>query len=483
MIVRELLTRIGFNLDQNGINRAEAATNRLRDRANDTANAFRNVFAGLVGIASIRSLINTADNVQSIESRLGMLPQAIDGASAAFDHVVERANNARQSLDAYASFYIKAGNATQDFVKDQETLTKIVDGVSFGLAASGSTAVAQSQAFFQLGQAIGSPIVQMEEMNTLIDVAPDLFRALGDAIPGANKNLKAFIGTGKVTGQMLAEGLIKVLPMFEEKMKRMPLTVGQATVMVSNKFSSMIARMNRESLLVTKIATTILEVFGKIEKGVDFVIDKFGGWENAIRFVGIAISAALGAKAIAIIVALNGTLAPILIKWALIAAAILLVAIIIEDLYMWVSGEGKSLTEDLIGPWSAWSAYVLGAFAMIKDAVVGLGKYVGALAAMLVGVFTMDWNLIKEGYKGQVEILSNALQPAVATYSPGAWSMGTSSAMGNMKPSVNNQTTVNVTVPPGTTAEQAKFIERSADMAYSDLANKQLSRDMGAYAQ
>ena len=483
MIVRELVTRLGFSLDNATITRAESATNRLRDRANETANAFRNIFVGLAGIASVRSLIQTADQMQSIRARIEQLPQTVMEAGAAFDVVAERASAARAPIEAYAGLYNRLGNAAKDYITTQEDLLGITDTISKALVVGGATAQEAGSVMIQFSQALGAGTLQGEEFRAMAEAAPQFMDKLAESLGIPRAELKKMASEGKITSKQVIEATRQMADYFDNKFKAMPMTVGQAMTIVGNRFSRMIDKMNRDSMFVTRIATTILDVFDKIEKGLDFVIEKFGGWENAIRFLGAAIATIIGVKAIQALVALNATLAPILIKWALIAAGILLVAAIIEDLYIWVSGEGESLTGNLIGPWSEWSAYVLGAFAMIKDAVIGLGKYVGALAAMLVGVFTMDWNLIKEGYKGQVEILSNALNPAIEAYKPGTWSLGASSAMGNMRPSVNSNTTVNVTVPPGTPSDQAAFLEKSANIVYQDLSNKKLATDMGAYAQ
>ncbi|MFO3912626.1 tape measure protein [Enterobacter hormaechei] len=211
MVIREFLIRLGLT-GSDSVGRGLDRVDGKVDKTIQSFNALGGVLATVFGAVTLSNIAKTADEMQSLEARIGMLPQTITTGAEAFDTVAQRASAARQGIEEYASFYIKAGNATQDFYKDQEQVLQLTDAVSIALAASGSTAVAQGQAFFQLGQAIGSPTVQMEEMNTLIDVAPDLFRALGKAIPGANNNLKAFISSGKVTGKMLAEGLIKVLP-------------------------------------------------------------------------------------------------------------------------------------------------------------------------------------------------------------------------------------------------------------------------------
>jgi tape measure domain-containing protein len=329
-----LLTRLGFRLDETQLRRYERGTQNIRQQADAAAESFRNMFLAFAGFGAIRSIAKTADEMQSLEARIGQLPQTVTSAGDAFERVAAKATEARQGIEGYASFYIKAGNATQDFIKDQEELLKVVDGAAIALAASGSDATRQKEAFFQLGQAIGSPVIQMEEMNTIIDVAPDLFRALGKAIPGAEGNLKKFVSTGKVTGEMLAKGLMAILPQFVDQMKAMPMSIGTATVVIGNRWSVFIARLNRESSAVTNIANFFLSTFDKIEAGLADMVKFFGGATNTLKFFGIALAAALAPL---ILKTAAGAVAFLLSPLGLLIASLVLVGLALEDFYQWLN--------------------------------------------------------------------------------------------------------------------------------------------------
>lgn len=519
MIVRELVNLIRFKMNSGDVQKAEGAMKSMRSSAAGVAASMAAIVAPLVGLAGLINIVRIADEMQSLRARIEQLPQTIGDAGEAFDVIADRANNAKQSLQGYAEFYIKAASATQDFVKEQSEVLKIVDGVAFGLAASGANAVAQEQAFFQLGQAIGSPVVQMEELNTLIDVAPDLFRELGKTVEGADGNLKEFVSTGAVTGKMLAEGLVKAASTFESKMKKMPITVGQATTIVGNRWSMMIDRMNRESLFITKIADFILKGFDRIESGVKSVVELFGGWNNALRYLGAIAAAALGAILISI-GSIGASALLVVAPFVALGAAILTVAALLEDVYVWIQG-GESLTGDLIGSWEEWRDVVFGVYEAIKSIFAFLGEAIGAITALLVGIFEFDLNLIKASLDGIGKIIFSVVKqwgkwiydgifnpiktaikdgltapldfPSNMLKSGMDWITGKISAvdaatgykpsqLGQSRPNMSNNTTVNVTVPAGTTAEQASFINNVAKKSFTDSSDKALARQMSVYA-
>lgn len=485
MVVRELITRLGFKTDDAQLKKAEQGIDRLKNQANGLSLSFQNIFRGFLGFQAVKSIVQIGDDMQSMRTRIGMLPQTLGDAGDALDNVAKRANATRQSLLEYGSFYVKAGNATQDFIHDQETLMKVVDGAALGLAASGATATAQKQAFFQLGQAIGSPTVQMEEMNTLIDVAPDLFRELGKVIPGANGQLKKFISTGSVTGKMLAEGLIKVMPQFEAKMRSMPLTVGVATTLVANKWSLMIDKINRKTLFITKIASLILGGLDKIEQGIEWLSEKFGGAGNLIQFTLIAIATAITAILAPALATLAVAISVAIWPFTLMTAAILALTVIIEDLYVWIAG-GDSVIGKFVGSWEDASNAIVESWTGLKNWFDDLfswfsdkfGMVNGWVNNLLVGAQKIGSAL---GFGNpSTSIPNNAIAPLTPSVTPAALQGVGGGASSNN--TINKNTTVNLTVPAGTSQEQAKFLQNSAQKAFA-VDNSNMTRDIAMVSQ
>jgi len=486
-VVRELITRLGFGVDQGSLNRAESSINKLSG-----------MLSGLAAFASLRALAAVGDSMQSLEARIGMLPQTIGDVGVAFDTIAGRASNAKQSIDAYGAFYVKAGNATQDFIKTQEELLNIVDGAAFGLSASGASAVEQSQAFFQLGQAIGSPIVQMEEMNTLIDVAPDLFRELGKQIPGAEGNLKKFIGTGKVTGKMLAEGLTKAAVIFEDKMRKMPMTIGTATTLIGNDFKKMVARLNRESGVITGIAEFMANGFKKIETKFNEFITFVGGGTNALKVFGIALLALFGPMALGGLLSILGA---ILSPAGLVVASLVLLGLAIDDIYTYMQG-GQSLFGDFLNSLkkgnlltigittalvglTAQFAYVAIAYAAMwaKMRITAMIEGAKVLAIQLAAMGPTGWAIAAGAgiALGAAYLLNKSNDVGLPKVGPGSVTPAT--MLPNLAPASPTSNTVhqtnNFTMPPGTPQSHINLLETGV-VNILGQGNDKLARDMNS---
>ena len=108
MVVRELITRLGFSTNTAQLNNAEKATEKLKSRANETALAFRNIAISIASFTTIKSLISIGDEMQSLRARIAQLPQTIGDSGDAFDDVAKRAIAAKQGVSVYTNFFIKA---------------------------------------------------------------------------------------------------------------------------------------------------------------------------------------------------------------------------------------------------------------------------------------------------------------------------------------------------------------------------------------
>ena len=558
MIVRELITRLGFSLNQSQLNNAEKGVERVKDSAERAAAAFRNIATAVASFATVKAIINIGDEMQNIRTRIGQLPQTVGDAGDAFDEVAARASASGVKIDAYASLYTKVGNAAKDYIKTQEDLLGITDTISQALVVGGASAQEASAVMTQFSQALASGVLQGDEFRSMAEAAPQYLDKLAETMKIPREQLKKMASDGKLTAKEVIEATRKMSSYFGDKFKEMPMTVGRAMTVVGNRFARMIDKMNRDSNFVTTIANGILTAFDKIEAGVYKLVEAFGGWSNMLRFVGIAIGVAFGAKAISILMAFRTVAWTAALPFLKIAAIITAVTLLLEDLYVWIQG-GDSLIGQMIGPWEEWRDVVMGSVEAVMAVFRWFGELIAAVAATLVGAFTLDWNLFAEGLKGIGALLWqvvgqwgiwiydafvaaftavtsfvaqvftmfakmiydaifapivnavtdawNAVKGAVSSAWEGAKNFvgagsgtagGTAAgatpastvtpaqmapaAMGAGRPNINNSTQVNVTVPPGTTAEQSKFLQNAAQQSFSKANDDKLARDLAVYA-
>jgi len=372
------VTRLGFAVNDGNLKKYESGVNNIKNSAEQAANSFRNMFAAFIGVSAIKSIADTADKMQSMEARVGMLPQTVGEAGDAFDTVASRASAARQSIDAYGNLYIKIQNAGKEFIKTQEEGLQITDTLAKALVVGGATAQEQSSAMLQFAQALGSGVLQGDELRAMAEASPQFMDELANAIGVPRSEIKKMGSDGKLTSKIIVDAVKKMGGVFEDRFKQMPITIGQATTMMGNKWDMFINRLNRKSGTVSKVANFMLDGFDYLEKKMYALVDWLGGPTQALKLFGIILAAAFAPFIISTFV---GALMTILSPAGLIFAALVLVGLIIEDIYQYMTG-GESIT----GDWIAEIENGSEAFKMLG--VVAIGVLAGIALRMLATAAT-----------------------------------------------------------------------------------------------
>lgn len=472
MIIRELITKLGFTVDSGALRRGQEAADNLKKKTNEISNAAQEARSNIglmlqayVSFASATSLARVADAAQSLRARLALVPQTVGDAGAAFDELVERANFARTSLNAYGTLYVRLAGATKDYLKTQEEVLTVTDAISQALAINGATTEEAASVTLQLSQAFQKGKLDGDEFRSFMEgLSTDFKEKMVVALQDVTGNSKITLGSlydmsanGELVAKDLALAFQKMAPEIRKQMLSIPLTIGGATQIVRNDFTAMIDRMNRESMAVTRIAAGIVKGFDFIESGIYKVKDAFGGFGNVVRLVGVALSLLVAAKIIKGIraIAAAGLIASA--PWLPMAAAVAAVTLAVDDLYTYIKG-GQSVFGDL-AKWmqDAWDVF--------ENTWNKIGNWRDNLYSKIGNAFESAGNVVLGGLN-------------VAGRGMAAQNIGLSS-IGN-RPAQNNRYEVNVTLPPGTTSDQVPVWMREINKAVDDTLARNIANTVGA---
>jgi len=383
----------------------------------------------------------------------------------------------------------------------------------------------------QFSQALGAGTLQGEEFRAMAEAAPQYMDELAIALNIPRGDMKKLASEGKITSKAVIEATMKMSAIFEEKFRKMPMTIGQATTIIGNKFSTMIGNLNRESQVVTNVANFLLNGFEKIEKGAKSFIEFVGGSSNALKVLGIGLAAILGPIALGGLVTV---LTAIFSIGGLVVGALLLVGLAIDDIVTYLNGGesvfgrflewlnagsiGASLLTGVVTALSAAIAFKLGAALVAVSAkfvstmalafalnggIGGLIVTFGTMAASALAAgakLAMAW-LLALGPIGLVIAAIAAVTAAVvylyqnwekvkgffaklvgSTPTPTVGAQSVAGSATGKSTNVNSTQVVNVTVPPGTPESQQQFLKNAAGAAMSEGQDKRMAREIAMVA-
>ena len=341
MIVRELLTRFSFSTDTASQSRLEGTIQRIGG-----------LLGGLAAYASLSSLAGVADAMQSLEARIGMLPQTLGDVGDAFNEVSRRASASRQGIEQYGTLYVRLAGATKEYLTSQEDVLLVTDAISNALVIGGAVASEQASAMLQLSQGFQKGKLDGDEFKSFMEtMSTDFKEKLAAQLDTTAAKLYDLSSSGQLTAKKLALAFKAMAPEIEQQMLKMPLTIGQAFMLVGNRFKTMIQNMNRETMIVTKIAKTMIGAFKLVEVSLKNFIKFVGGAENALKLLEIALWAVLVplglfglSKAWGV---LKWALAAVTSPLGLIIGLLIFLGLLIDDVSVYLEG-GSSQLGDFI---------------------------------------------------------------------------------------------------------------------------------------
>lgn len=248
----------------------------------------RSALAGLTAYISAATFIEYSDAATRVSNSLKIAGLEGEAFLSIQKQLYQAAIDNGQATEDLANVYqgITAAQETLGF-SAQETL-EVTRGIAAAMRMSTAGTNAQAGALQQLGQLMGGTKVQAQEFNSLIDGARPLLMAAAagsDRWGGSLAKLRNDVKNSDVTVQEFVTALQKGLPQIEAMAGRLPLTIGQAFVSLSQSFQQWIAT----SYEASKSAQVISIGLQQIGKNIHIIMPLVIG-------LGTAMAATFGAR-------------------------------------------------------------------------------------------------------------------------------------------------------------------------------------------
>lgn len=231
-----------LNEMENKYKRCENAAAGLNDeiaegtsKADGLMGKIKGIAGAYVGMQGIKALVNLSDTQTQTEARLNLL--VTDGGSV--DALESKINaSAMRSRSAYldtASAVAKLGlNAGNAFDHDMDQVIAFTEQVNKQFVIGGATAQEQSNAMVQLTQAMAAGALRGEELNSILDSAPGIARAVEQYMGAAEGSIKSLAEDGKVTAQVVKNAMFATAEQTNAKFESMPMTWSQVWTQAGN---------------------------------------------------------------------------------------------------------------------------------------------------------------------------------------------------------------------------------------------------------
>lgn len=230
---------------RNANNEQQKFNNSIRggnNSANGLLSTIKKIAVAAGGIVGINKVQNISDKLASTKARLNLLVDDGGSVEALEQKIMASAQRSRSVYFDTASAVAKLGlNAGNAFNGDMNQVIAFMEQVNKQFVIGGATAQEQSNAMIQLTQAMAAGALRGEELNSILDGAPGIARAIEKYMGIAEGSIKTVAQEGKVTAEVVKNAMFAMADETNAKFDSMPKTWAQIWVDMKNQALSMFA--------------------------------------------------------------------------------------------------------------------------------------------------------------------------------------------------------------------------------------------------
>lgn len=204
------------------------------DALDDMVGKAKNLAATIGASVGLKKLIELSDQMTSTTARLNFIVDDGGSVEALEAKIMASAQRSRAAyLDTASAIASMGANAGAAFTSNDE-LIAFMEQVNKQFVIGGASAQGQAAAMLQLTQAMAAGALRGEELNSILENAPGIARAIEQYMGIAEGSIKQYAQEGQVTAEVVKNALFSVADETNAKFESMPMTWGQVWTQMGN---------------------------------------------------------------------------------------------------------------------------------------------------------------------------------------------------------------------------------------------------------
>lgn len=273
-----------------------AKINKNYQKSNSTltmlAKKVRALASAYLGVMGAKALITTSDTITSAENRLNNMNNGDTKATQlAMDKMYTSANKVRMGYADMMSNVSKSMTLAEDaFQGNIDNAIRFQEIMSEAYTLGGASAAEQSSSMYQMIQALGSGILQGDELRSVREGAPLAYKEIERFAQGVYKteeSLKDLASQGKITSDMVVAAIMNAGDKMDKAFEDTSMTFAQAWQKIKNTatkaFEPLMQKMNDflnsdGGKLAIEGITSALVVLANVMTWVVSIFSSFFNW-------------------------------------------------------------------------------------------------------------------------------------------------------------------------------------------------------------
>ena len=285
---REELARAGAAFDsieqniRDAGNQQDRFNRRIRDgttAADGLWGKLKGIAATVGGLAAAKKIIGISDDLASTRARLNLIVDDGGSVSELEKKIMASAQRSRSAYFDTASAIASLGaNAGAAFANTDEIIA-FMEQINKQFVIGGASAQGQAAAMLQLTQAMAAGALRGEELNSILENAPGIARAIESYMGIAESSIKSYAEQGLITAEVVKNAMFAAADETNAKFESMPKTWAQIWTSMQNKalsiFNPILTKINQiaNSEQFTKVTDGIINGLAGIASVATVILD------------------------------------------------------------------------------------------------------------------------------------------------------------------------------------------------------------------
>ena len=232
----------------------------LKKRMLDVRRLGATVFVLIHAFNTVREFAEQMDRVTVIQNKMRSLYDSEERVTQLSGEIYRSAQDARTSMDAFATTFLKVQLSTQQYGLSAEQAVQITNTLAKAMVVGGATASETASVMLQFSQALSKGKLDGDEFRSVMENSPVLMRALAKeagkamgVVGAGQKELMKWSRDGKLTIDILLKALLNAEGEIGTAFGRTEETIGQAYQKLSNTWGLFIGKVSQDSGLQKQI--------------------------------------------------------------------------------------------------------------------------------------------------------------------------------------------------------------------------------------
>jgi len=430
VIIRELITRLGFDANNSGANSHESALNKVRNAAVAVTAAYTATVGAVAALAN-----QYADTAREIEnqSRLANAStlefQRMAAGARSFGIEQDKLSDIlKDTNDRVGDFVQTGGGPMADFFENI--------GPKVGVTAEHFRNLSGPQALQLYVESLEKANVNQQDMVFYMEAMASDSTALIPLLRNGGAAMQEMGDSAEASGAILSDTAIKAAADYRKSARvisnavtGIKNTIAEGVLPIAAETVEAFAawwEINREIVIqnlrryletFAKVLSTVGAGIGVIAAAINVVADRMGGWERIMRIVMAAAAGFIALKLGGVLWAIGAALvgagagarilrgALMLLSRLPILALMIGLGLAIEDLIVWING-GDSAIGRWLGSWEDFSAKSQRVINDVIEYIQPLIDAFNALSEIIWGALTLDGERIIQGFNNLGDSIS-----------------------------------------------------------------------------